>query len=97
MNGHLMDDICFNSAYEMGTQGEPYWALQRVVKKNISNYSYVGLVSKAKNAAFVNSSKRDPDVDDCILNQKLQYLHYFVLISFSSFVANQSNSNLLID
>ena len=93
MNGHLVDDICFISAYEGGRA--IYWALQRVAKKKISNYSYVGLVAKAKNSAFVNSSKRDPGVDDCILSQKMQYLHYFVLISFSSFVANQSNSHLL--
>ncbi len=71
--------ICFNSAYEMRTQGEPYWALQRVAKKKISNYSYVGLVSKAKNSAFVNSSERDPGVDDCVLNQKLQYI--FIILS----------------
>ena len=36
--------------------------------RNVSN----GIGSKAKNAAFIHSSERDPDLDDCIINQKLQ-------------------------
>lgn len=36
--------------------------------RNVSN----GIGSKAKNAAFINSTERDPDLNECIINQKLQ-------------------------
>ena len=37
-------------------------------RRNVSN----GIGSKAKNVAFLYSSERDPDLDDCIISQKLQ-------------------------
>ena len=42
--------------------------LKRKNRRNVSN----GIGSKANNAAFINSSERDPDLDDCIISQKLQ-------------------------
>ena len=42
--------------------------LKRKKRRNISN----GIGSKAKNAALIYSSERDPDLDDCIISQKLQ-------------------------
>jgi hypothetical protein len=43
---------------------------KRKNRRSISN----GIGSKTKNAAFIYSPDRDPDLDDCIISQKLQVL-----------------------